>query len=85
MSPDRRHTYHAPRDRREVVIAVAASAAIVVFTAVMIWILGPHDSGTSSTPTITAPISTTTTKPAKPKPSSSTTSTRPTSSTTQGR
>ncbi len=64
MSPDRRHTYHAPRDRREVVIAVAASAAIVLVTAVMIWVLGPHDSGTSSTPTITAPISTPTTKPA---------------------
>jgi ABC-type uncharacterized transport system permease subunit len=59
MSPDRRRTYRPPRDRREVLIAAAAVAAILAFTAVMVWVLGPHPSGSSS-PSSPAPIPTST-------------------------
>jgi hypothetical protein len=60
MSPPKRRTeYRAPRNRREVAVAVFASLAIVVVTAVLIWVLRPNkDSG--SPPPVTSPAVTTT-------------------------
>ena len=66
MSPSRRSStgYRPKRDRREVTIAVATGVGIVLFTVLMVWILGPHDSGSSNSPTTTtAPAATTTTAP----------------------
>jgi len=65
MSPSRRTTTYRPRrDRREVTIAVLVGAGILIFTALMVWVLGPHDSGSSNSPTTTtAPAATTTTAP----------------------
>ena len=71
MSPDRRHTYRPPRSRREVLIAAAAVSAVLVFTAVMVWVLGPHPSSASNPPA-TAPIPTSS---ATTTPSSTATST----------
>jgi hypothetical protein len=67
MSPSRRSStgYRPKRDRREVTIAVATGVAIVLFTVLMVWILGPHDSGGSNSPsTTTSPAAATTTAPA---------------------
>jgi ABC-type transporter Mla subunit MlaD len=62
--PKRRATYKAPRNRREVTIAVLASLTIIVVTAVLIWFLRPNkDLGSSTTVTTTAPAVTTTLLP----------------------
>ena len=68
MSPSRRKgaTYRPKRDRREVMTAVLTGVAIIVFTAVMVWVLGPHDSSDSSPTTTTVPAAATTTAPAAP-------------------
>ena len=58
--PKRRGGYRPPRDRREVAIAVLASLAIVVVTAVLLWVLRPNKDSGSSPPTVTAPAVTTT-------------------------
>ena len=66
MSPSRRTTTYRPRrDRREVTIAVLVGAGILIFTALMVWVLGPHDSGSSNSPTTTTvpAAATTTTTP----------------------
>lgn len=65
MSPARRRsTYKAPRNRREVTLAVLSSLAIIVVAAVLVWVLRPNkDSGAqpiTTTPVVTtAPTSTT--------------------------
>ncbi len=72
--------YRRPRDRHEVVVAVLAALAILVVTAVMVWVLGPHDDGgggsTSTTTVATVPDSTAdttaTSTPADTTPASST-------------
>jgi hypothetical protein len=58
--PKRRGTYKAPRDRRELTIAVLSSLAIIVVTAVLIWVLRPNkDLGSSPAPvTTSAPVTT---------------------------
>jgi hypothetical protein len=78
MSPGRRRsTYKAPRDRREVTIAVLSSLAIVVVTATLLWVLRPNkDSG--STP---APVATTTPAGATSTTGPSATTVAPTEST----
>ncbi len=77
MTP-RRSTYKPPRPRREIVIAVAASAVLTVLTGVLVWAVGPHASSTTpSAPTLTAPPTVATTAPATP--ASSTPSTPPSS------
>ncbi len=50
MSPPRRRsTYKAPRNRREVTVAVLSSLAIIVVTAVLVWVLRPNkDSGAAA-------------------------------------
>jgi hypothetical protein len=74
MSPQRKGSrrgtgWKPPRDRREVVIAVLASLAVIVVTASLVWFLRPNrDSGTSSVPSTvaastTAPGAATTTVP----------------------
>jgi hypothetical protein len=62
MSPPRkRGTYKRPRNRRELTIAVLSSLAIVVVTAVLVWVLRPNkDLGSSPV----APSSSVTTSPA---------------------
>ena len=50
MSPSRRTRYRPPRSRREVAIAGLAAGGVVVFTAVMVWVLGPHNSSSSQSP-----------------------------------
>jgi hypothetical protein len=69
MSPQRkgskRGAWKAPRDRREIAVAVLASLAVIVVTASLVWFLRPNrDSGSSSTtdtpttlPTPAAPTS----------------------------
>ncbi|MEX1007497.1 MAG: hypothetical protein WD271_06595 [Acidimicrobiia bacterium] len=65
MSPPRRRsTYKAPRNRRELTVAVLSSLGIIVAVAVLVWVLRPNkDSGTqpiTTTPVVTtAPTSTT--------------------------
>ncbi len=75
MTPTRRGDWRPPRDRKEVLIAVLASLAVIVATATLVWFLRPNrDSGstipsldvtptTVSTPTpstTAAPVSTST-------------------------
>ena len=63
MSPQRKGSkrgsgWKPPRDRREIVIAVLASLAVVVVTAALVWFLRPNrDSGstTTSDTTVTSP------------------------------
>jgi hypothetical protein len=90
MSPPRRRgTYKAPRNRRELTIAVLSSVAIVVVTAVLIWVLRPNkDLGSSpapvstSAPLTTVPVTTvpttdTTAAPADTTPADTTPATTP--------
>ena len=74
MTPQRRGSkrgsgWKPPRDRRELVIAILASLAVIVVTASLVWFLRPNrDSGSSSnvdlTPaTTTLPTDTTTSLP----------------------
>ena len=74
MSPSRRTPYRPPRPRRELYTAIAVGLSVVLFTALMVWVLGPHASSTPSTPAISIPPSTVP-KPARSAPS---TTTRPT-------
>lgn len=69
-----REPYRIGRSRREVWTAVGAALAIVLLTAVAVWILAPGDSSTpTGTPSVTAsgssattvPTSTATTAPAE--------------------
>ena len=58
--PKRRGTYKPPRNRRELTIAVLSSVAIIVVTAVLIWVLRPNkDLGSSPEPVVTVPSVTT--------------------------
>jgi hypothetical protein len=65
MSQRRRTPYKPPRDRRELTIAILTGAAIVLVTAVLVWVLRPNkDLGSNTTkfpePTTTlAPTDTT--------------------------
>jgi hypothetical protein len=55
MSPQRKRgrrsgSWKPPRDRREVVVAVLASLAVIVVTASLVWFLRPNrESGSSPT------------------------------------
>ena len=47
-------TYRAPRDKREIAVAVLASLAVIVVTAALVWFLRPNrNSGSTSTATTT--------------------------------
>ncbi len=52
MSPVSRQAYHVKRDRREVWVAVAAAALIVVVTALGVWILAPGSTHQSPSPSV---------------------------------
>jgi hypothetical protein len=57
--PAKRVAYKPPRDRREVVIAIAVASLIVIVTASLVWLLRPtDDSSSDSTPVITVPATT---------------------------
>lgn len=60
MTPDRARTYRPRRDRREVVVAVLAVAAILLVTGGLLALFAPHDGTDSvpSSPTITLPTET---------------------------
>jgi hypothetical protein len=50
MSQRRRTPYKAPRDRREVVVAVLCAVAVVLVTATLVWVFRPNkDAGTDKT------------------------------------
>jgi hypothetical protein len=50
MSQRRRTPYKAPRDRRELVVAVLCAVAVVVVTAVLVWVFRPNkDLGADKT------------------------------------
>jgi hypothetical protein len=82
MSPQRKGSrrgtgWKPRRDRREIMVAVLASLAVVVVTASLVWFLRPNrDSGTSSVPDTVATSTTvpgaTTTAPATTAPATST-------------
>jgi len=59
MSPKgskRGTSWRPPRDRREIVIAVLASLAVIVVTASLVWFLRPNrDSGSSVDTNVTTP------------------------------
>jgi hypothetical protein len=66
MSQRRRTPYKAPRNRREVIVAVLSAVAVVLVTAVLVWVFRPNkDLGSTNnlfpepTTTIVAPSSTT--------------------------
>jgi ferric-dicitrate binding protein FerR (iron transport regulator) len=53
MTGKRRHQQHAyrrPRDRREVLVAVAGVVGVLVATALLLWVLAPDDSGSDESP-----------------------------------
>jgi hypothetical protein len=61
MSPPRRRSSYRPRrDRREVSIAVMSSLAIIIVTAVLVWVLRPNKDLGSSPPQTTVPAASTT-------------------------
>ena len=56
MSPRRPTLHRLGRDRREVAFAVACAAAVVLVTAVLLWILAPStDDPAPSSPPISLP------------------------------
>jgi hypothetical protein len=69
MSQRRRTPYKAPRDRRELITAIACALAVVVLTAVLVWVFRPNkDLGSNTTvfpePAATTVVPATTTVPA---------------------
>ena len=85
MSPQRKGSrrgtgWKPPRDRREVVIAVLASLAVIIVTASLVWFLRPNrDSGTSSVPATAATSTTVPGGEATTVPGETTTTAPPTS------
>ncbi len=59
MSPPRRRrdAYRPPRNRSEVLTAVAAVVGVIVVTAALIWFLQPGDKSGSGQPSISTPLS----------------------------
>ncbi len=59
MTPTRRRPaksgYRPPRDRKEVLVAIAAVLGVVLVTAVLIFVLRPDDESADSPPVVTAP------------------------------
>jgi hypothetical protein len=63
MSPQRKGSkrgsdWKPPRDRREIVVAVLASLAVIVVTAALVWFLRPNRDSGSTTTVDTAPATT---------------------------
>jgi hypothetical protein len=55
MTPKPARTYRPPRDRRELIHAVGCVLAVIVFTAIMLWVLKPDDDTPPVTPPFTVP------------------------------
>lgn len=71
MSQRRRTPYKAPRDRREVVVAVLCAVAIVLVTASLVWAFRPNKDLGSDQPDFVEP--TTTVVPSSTTPAGDTT------------
>jgi hypothetical protein len=71
MSQRRRTPYKAPRDRRELVMAVLCAVAVVVVTAVLVWVFRPNKDLGSKTNLFPEP--TTTIVPSSTTPATNTT------------
>jgi hypothetical protein len=88
MSPARDRSYHPPRDRREVFVAVLASMGIVVVTIVMLFVLAPEEETLPEpidfTPPTTLAPTTESSTPASSTPASSTPSTSTPASSSPG-
>ena len=50
MSTRRRTRYKPPKDRREVTMAILAATAIVLVTAVLVWVLRPNKEAATQPP-----------------------------------
>ena len=53
MSPSRRHrpgTYRPPRDRRDVLVAIACAISVLVVTAALLLVLRPRDESSDAPP-----------------------------------
>ena len=70
--PKRRGTYKPPKNRREVTIAVLSSLAIILVTAVLIWVLRPNKDLGSSPTAVTTTVPTVTTAPTTLAPTATT-------------
>jgi type VI secretion system secreted protein VgrG len=59
MTPTRRRPdksgYRPPRDRKEVLVAIAAVLGVVLVTAVLIFVLRPDNESADTPPVVTAP------------------------------
>lgn len=66
MTPKTARTYRPPRDRRELVLAVMCVLAVIVLTAVLLWVLEPEDDTPPVTPPFTVPSDPSSTVPIDP-------------------
>jgi hypothetical protein len=58
MSQGRRTPYKAPRDRRELFAAIACAVAVVVVTAVLVWVFRPNKDLANDTTVFPEPTTT---------------------------
>ena len=66
-----REPYRLKRDRRELAIAIAVAALIILVTAIAVWILAPSDNNPSildTSPNVTVPSTATTETPVSTEP-----------------
>jgi len=66
-----REPYRLKRDRRELAVAIAVAALIVIVTAIAVWILAPNDDNPSildTSPNVTVPSTATTETPVSTEP-----------------
>jgi cytoskeletal protein RodZ len=75
MTPTRRRPtksgYRPPRDRREVLVAIAAVLGVVLVTALLIFVLRPDDESADTPPVVTAPLTSESIPSSTPTPESS--------------
>ena len=70
-----REPYRLKRDRKELVVAIAVGAFIVLVTAIAVWILAPNDHNPAilnTSPNVTVPGTGTTEPPASTEPPATT-------------
>ena len=70
-----REPYRLKRDRKQLVVAIAVAALIILATAIAVWILAPNDHNPSildTSPNVTVPGTATTETPASTEPPATT-------------